>query len=67
MCRSVALKSSGLQEGHLKDASTFEGTLLESARSSLIFEIIHQERSVGHLVGQSILWYFKGVDQYYNR
>lgn len=53
-------------EGHLKDASTFEGTLLESARSSLIFEIIHQERSVGHLVDQSILWYFKGVDQYYN-
>ncbi|KAK3910629.1 hypothetical protein KUF71_020443 [Frankliniella fusca] len=53
-------------EGHLKDASSFEETLLESARSSLIFEIIHQERSVGQLVGQSILWYFKGVDQYYN-
>ncbi|KAJ1519883.1 hypothetical protein ONE63_004123 [Megalurothrips usitatus] len=53
-------------EGHLKDASSFDETLLESARSSLIFEIIHQERSVGQLVGQSILWYFKGVDQHYN-
>lgn len=45
----------------------WEQTLLESAKSSLIFEIIDNEKTVGHVVEQSLISYFKGVDYSYNR
>lgn len=50
-----------LNEKHL------DQTLFESARSSLIFEIIERERSVGELPGQGILCTMKEVDHDYNR
>lgn len=42
-------------------------TLFESARSSLIFEIIEREKSVGELPGQGILCTMKEVCHDYNR
>lgn len=42
-------------------------TLFESARSSLIFEIIEREKSVGDLPGQGILCTMKEVCHDYNR
>lgn len=45
----------------------WEPTLLESAKSSLIFEIIDNEKTIGHVVEQSLISYFKGVDYSYNR
>lgn len=45
----------------------WEQTLLESAKSSLIFEIIDNEKTIGHVVEQSLISYFKGVDYSYNR
>lgn len=45
----------------------WEKTLLESARSSLIFEVIDNEKTVGHVVEQSLISYFKNVDYSYNR
>lgn len=52
--------------------STLEGgdldqTLFESARSSLVFEIIEREKNVGELPVQAILSTLKGVGHDYNR
>lgn len=48
-------------------SGTWDQTLLESAKSSLIFEIIENEKSIGHVVEQSLVSYFKKVDYSYNR
>ncbi|XP_012262723.1 uncharacterized protein C05D11.1-like [Athalia rosae] len=45
----------------------WEQALFESAKSSLIFEIIEREKSVGDMVAQSLLSYFKNVPHDYNR
>ncbi|PNF33802.1 Uncharacterized protein C05D11.1 [Cryptotermes secundus] len=45
----------------------WDQNLFESAKSSLIFEIIEREKSVGDIVTQSLLSYFKRVDHDYNR
>ncbi|GLH01355.1 Presequence protease, mitochondrial [Gryllus bimaculatus] len=52
---------------HLSDGAKWDQTLFESAKSSLIFEIIEHEKSIGDVVNQSLLSYFKGVDHNYNR
>lgn len=54
-------------EAQLEDGSEFEESLLESARSSLIFEIIEREKTVGDLVQQAMLNSFKGVPLDYNK
>lgn len=54
-------------EAQLEDGSEFDKTLLESARSSLIFEIIEREKTVGDLEQQAILNSFKGVPLDYNK
>jgi len=56
-----------ITEDQLKDGSQFEETLLESARSSLIFEVIEREKTVGDLVQQAMLNSFKGVAVDYNK
>lgn len=56
-----------ITEDHLKEGSVFEMTLLESARSSLIFEIIEREKTVGDLVQQAMLNSFKGVPVGHNK
>lgn len=45
----------------------WEESLFDSAKSSLIFEIIEREKSIGDVVAQSLLSYFKQVDHDYNR
>lgn len=45
----------------------WELTQLESAKSSLIFEVIEREKSIGDLVIQSLLTTFKEVPKDYNR
>ena len=45
----------------------WESLLFESAKSSLIYEIIQGEKSVGDVVIKSLLSYFKNVPHDYNR
>lgn len=56
-----------IMEAQLEENSVFEDTLLESAKSSLIFEIIQREKTVGDLVIQTMLNSFKGVPANYNK
>ena len=56
-----------IMEAQLEADSIFGTTLLESARSSLIFEIIEREKSVGDLVSQVLMNSFKGVPTDYNK
>ncbi|KAG5896524.1 hypothetical protein JTB14_020497 [Gonioctena quinquepunctata] len=45
----------------------WDTTLLESAKSSIIFEIIDEEKTIGSVVTLSFTSYFDGVDYKYNR
>lgn len=54
-------------ETQVAEGSEFDVILLESARSSLIFEIIEREKTVGDLVLQAMLNSFKGVPKDYNK
>ena len=45
----------------------WEPMLLESAKSSLLFEVIYREETVDDVVQQSLLSYFRRVPQSYNR
>ncbi|XP_023020385.2 uncharacterized protein C05D11.1 isoform X1 [Leptinotarsa decemlineata] len=45
----------------------WDKTLLESARSSIIFEIIDEEKTIGSVVTLSFTSYFDGVDYKFNR
>lgn len=54
-------------EQQLKDDATWDETLLESARSSLIFEVIEREKSVGDVVVQALLYTFKNTSVDYNK
>lgn len=51
----------------MQPEAAWDSTLLESAKSSLIFEIIEREKSIGDLVVQSLLGSFKDVGEDYNR
>jgi hypothetical protein len=55
------------QNAQLTAGAKWDQTLFESAKSSLIFEIIERETSIGDVVTQSLLSYFKRVDHDYNR
>uniref|UniRef100_A0A1S4GM16 Uncharacterized protein n=1 Tax=Anopheles gambiae TaxID=7165 RepID=A0A1S4GM16_ANOGA len=54
-------------EKQVIDGAEWDATLLESARSSLIFEIIARENSIEKVVNTSILASFKGVPVGYNQ
>lgn len=45
----------------------WDTTLIESAKSSLVFSIIDEEKTIGNAVGLSLRSYFQGVDYTYNR
>lgn len=47
--------------------NNWETSLLESAKSSLIFEILQSEKSVGDTIIKVLLNIFKGVPADYNR
>jgi len=52
---------------HVKNKDSWDETLFESAKSSLIFELIEREKSISEAVQESIISSFKGVDRKYNR
>jgi len=52
---------------HMEGKESWDETLFESAKSSLIFELIEKEKSLGEVVQESLLSSFKGVDREYNR
>lgn len=54
-------------KAQLESDEDFDSTLLSSAKSSLIFELIEREKTVGDLVQQSMLNSFKGVGKDYNQ
>lgn len=45
----------------------WDETLLDSAKNSLMFEIIAQEKTIGDVVLLSVSSYLRGVDYNYNR
>ena len=55
------------QQEYLSGATEFSEVELESARSSLIFEIIEEEKTVWDTAQESILSYLRGVDHTYNK
>lgn len=57
--REIVLKQTSEKE--------WDNTLLESAMSSLVFEIIEQEKTIGNAVSLSLGSYFQGVDYTHNR
>jgi len=52
---------------HVEGKEGWDMTLLESAKSSLIFELIDKEKSLGEVAQESLLSSFKGVDREHNR
>ncbi|XP_055630740.1 uncharacterized protein C05D11.1-like [Toxorhynchites rutilus septentrionalis] len=60
-------EAKSITEKQLQDKAEWDPTLLESARSSLIFEIIAREKSIGNVVVQSFLSSFKQVPTGYNK
>lgn len=45
----------------------WDATLIESAKSSLIFKLIDEENTIGNVVSLSVMSYFQDVDYKYNR
>ncbi|XP_069695441.1 uncharacterized protein C05D11.1-like [Periplaneta americana] len=66
-CVSAYKEAKNIVNAQLTEGAKWDQTLFESAKSSLIFEIIEREKSIGDVVTQSLLSYFKGVDHDYNR
>ncbi|XP_058831479.1 uncharacterized protein C05D11.1-like [Topomyia yanbarensis] len=60
-------EAKSITEKQLQENPEWDSTLLESARSSLIFEIIAREKSIGNVVIQSFLASFKQVSAGYNQ
>ena len=56
-----------LQMGYVSGDVSFSDVGLESAKSSLTFEIIEEEKTVADVSEQSLLSYFRGVTHSYNK
>jgi hypothetical protein len=56
-----------VQQDYLSGEVPFTEVELESARSSLIFEIIEEEKTVWDAAQQSVLAYLRGVEHSYNK
>jgi len=52
---------------HINESDCWDINLLESARSSLIYEVIEREAVVSDVMQQSVLSYFRRVSHSYNR
>lgn len=52
---------------YINGENSFSEVEFESAKSSLIFEVIEEEKTVAHVAHQSMLSYFRGVDKNYNK
>ena len=53
--------------GYVSGNASFNDVGLESAKSSLTFEIIEEEKTVADVSEQSLLSYFRGITQTYNK
>ena len=53
--------------GFINGDSEFSEVEFESARSSLIFEIIEEEKTIGDVAYQSMLSYFREVGHDFNK
>lgn len=51
----------------LKNDAVWEETLLDSAKSSLVFEIVEREKSVGSAVVNCLHSFFKGTPLDYSK
>lgn len=52
---------------HISGKESWDAALLDSARSSLIFEIIDHEKNLPDVCHESLLSYFRGVESNFNR
>ena len=52
---------------HVSGEEAWDPLQVEAAKSSLIFELIEKEKSIGDVVTQSLISFFRGVDRDYNR
>jgi len=52
---------------HVEGTEPWDPLQVESAKSSLIFELIEKEKSIGDVVQESLLSFFKGIDRDYSR
>jgi len=50
-----------ITRAHLNGDEEFDETEFEAAKSSLIFEVIEEEKTVSDAADQSILYYFRGL------
>jgi Zn-dependent M16 (insulinase) family peptidase len=60
-------EAQNIVEKHINGEEKWDEALLESSRSSLIFELIERVRSVSGVVVESMLNYFRGVDKDYSQ
>lgn len=54
-------------KNHLNGEEKWSDSLLESSKSSLVFELIEREKSVAGLSFESMLCYYRDVDMNYNK
>ncbi|KAG0434837.1 hypothetical protein HPB47_018841 [Ixodes persulcatus] len=54
-------------ERHLSGEEEWDEELLESSRSSLMFEVVEKEKSVNEVALQSLLAYHRGIDMSHTR
>lgn len=58
-CVAAYKEARNIVETQMSEDARWEQTLFDSAKSSIIFEIIEREKSVGDVVNHSLLSYFK--------
>lgn len=54
-------------ERHVSGTDPWDGALLDSARSSLAYELVSREKSVAKVSTQSVLCYLRGVNSSYTK
>ena len=52
---------------HVEGQEPWDPLQVEAAKSSLIFELVEREKSIGEVVQESLLSFFRGVDREYSR
>ncbi|CAG0882172.1 unnamed protein product [Darwinula stevensoni] len=66
-CNSSYIWLAIWQEEHLKPETSLDEGLVESAKSSLLFELIEKEENINGLITLSVLSMFQNQDVFYNR
>ena len=53
--------------GYLNGSEEFEEMSLEASRSSVMFEVIEREKSIGDASVESMMNHLRAVDKHYNK